>query len=110
MINVAELKKDKCFIKLIKKLQKDMDELKKRHQKQRDSIQKQQQSNVEKLMCDSHKQSKKRTVTGTASNHSRHQTLSNRQSDPSNISPNMANSHKVGRLCVLIHSYNSLFV
>lgn len=39
---MAELKKDKCFVKLTKKLQKDLDDLKRRHQKQRDSIQKQQ--------------------------------------------------------------------
>lgn len=41
-INVSDLKKDKCFQKLVRKFQKDMNELKKRHQKQRESVQKQQ--------------------------------------------------------------------
>lgn len=41
-ITVADLRKDKLFVKLAKKLQKDMEEQKKRHLKQRESIQKQQ--------------------------------------------------------------------
>ncbi|KAK6022897.1 hypothetical protein OSTOST_11387, partial [Ostertagia ostertagi] len=41
-IDVDELKKDKVFAKLLKRFQKDSEELKKKHQKQRDSIQKQQ--------------------------------------------------------------------
>lgn len=41
-INIGDLKKDKCFQKLVRKFQKDMNELKKRHQKQRESVQKQQ--------------------------------------------------------------------
>lgn len=39
---MEELKKDKVFAKLLKRFQKDSEELKKKHQKQRDSIQKQQ--------------------------------------------------------------------
>uniref|UniRef100_F1KQQ6 1-phosphatidylinositol 4,5-bisphosphate phosphodiesterase n=1 Tax=Ascaris suum TaxID=6253 RepID=F1KQQ6_ASCSU len=97
MISVAELKKDKCFVKLTKKLQKDLDDLKRRHQKQRDSIQKQQQSNVEKLICDSHKQSKKR-IGGNSLNQSRHASLSTRQSDPASLAPDMANSHQMRSL------------
>ncbi|KAK5974372.1 hypothetical protein GCK32_011512, partial [Trichostrongylus colubriformis] len=41
-IDVDELKKDKVFAKLLKRFQKDSEELKRKHQKQRDSIQKQQ--------------------------------------------------------------------
>lgn len=46
-IEVDDLKKDKLFAKLLKKFQKESEELKKKHQKQRDSIQKQQ-------VCTSH--------------------------------------------------------
>lgn len=45
-INIGDLKKDKCFQKLVRKFQKDMNELKKRHQKQRGSVQKQQMKSL----------------------------------------------------------------
>uniref|UniRef100_A0A914C2G2 Phosphoinositide phospholipase C n=1 Tax=Acrobeloides nanus TaxID=290746 RepID=A0A914C2G2_9BILA len=106
-INVAELRKDKCFQKLSKKLQKDMEELKKRHQKQRDTIQKQQQSTVDKMMSDSHKMSKKESKknnlhnTNSGNGTSRHASLSGRSSDsarsPSAFS-DMANNQKMRSL------------
>ncbi len=39
-INLQDLKKDKGFQKLSKRLQKEMDEMRRRHQKQRESVQK----------------------------------------------------------------------
>lgn len=41
-INISDLRKEKSFLKLIRKFQKDMNELKKRHHKQRGLVQKQQ--------------------------------------------------------------------
>ncbi|KAJ1359730.1 1-phosphatidylinositol 4,5-bisphosphate phosphodiesterase beta egl-8 [Parelaphostrongylus tenuis] len=58
-IDVDDLKKDKLFIKLLKKLQKDSEELKRKHQKQREIIQKQQQTNVDKLMTNNRRSTKK---------------------------------------------------
>lgn len=58
-IDVEELKKDKVFAKLLKRFQKDSEELKKKHQKQRDSIQKQQQTNVDKLMTNNRRSTRK---------------------------------------------------
>ncbi|CAI5451191.1 unnamed protein product [Caenorhabditis angaria] len=49
-IEVEDLRRDKAFVKLLKKFQKDLEDLRKKHQKQRESIQKQQQTNVDKLM------------------------------------------------------------
>uniref|UniRef100_A0AC34GC37 Uncharacterized protein n=1 Tax=Panagrolaimus sp. ES5 TaxID=591445 RepID=A0AC34GC37_9BILA len=81
-------------------MKKDMEELTKRHQKQRDAIQKQQQTNVDKLIFDSQKMSKKKNNLGSSgSSGSRHSSLGGRASDPSssNIS-DMCNDHKVS-LC-----------
>ncbi|PAV88183.1 hypothetical protein WR25_19754 [Diploscapter pachys] len=58
-IDVSELKKDKAFAKLQKKLQKDMEDLKRKHLKQRDCVQKQQQSNVDKLITHNRRSTKK---------------------------------------------------
>ncbi|CAJ0589563.1 unnamed protein product [Cylicocyclus nassatus] len=58
-IEVDDLKKDKAFIKLLKKFQKESDDLKKKHQKQRDSIQKQQQTNVDKLITNNRRSTRK---------------------------------------------------
>ncbi|VDN25903.1 unnamed protein product [Gongylonema pulchrum] len=98
-INLSDLKKDKCFQKLTRKLQKDVEELKKRHQKQRESIQKQQQTTVDKLICDSHKQSRKRTVGSSNSSGQKHESLATMQSDPTQRSAaDMANSHRMKSL------------
>ena len=43
-IELEELRKDKAYLKVVKKYQKEEEELKKKHQKQRDSVQKQQVS------------------------------------------------------------------
>ncbi|KAK0413691.1 hypothetical protein QR680_006946 [Steinernema hermaphroditum] len=98
-IDVQELKKDKAFIKLSKKFQKDIDDMKKRHQKQRDACQKQQQTNIDKLMCDSQKSSKKKHSHGnnSAPNTSRHSSLSGRLSNSGGIS-DMSNNYKMRSL------------
>jgi phosphatidylinositol phospholipase C beta len=100
-ITIQVLRKEKVFQKLSKKLKKDMEEMLKRHQKQRDAIQKQQQSNVDKLICDSQKISKKKSnnLQNTGSSSSRHSSLGGRASDPasSNIS-DMCNDHKIRSL------------
>lgn len=85
VINLADLRKGRDFQKLSKKLQKDMEELKRRHQKQRDAMQKQQQNNVDKLIVDSHRMSKKHKnnqSAGSNNQSSRHSSLSGRASDP----------------------------
>ncbi|EPB68258.1 C2 domain protein [Ancylostoma ceylanicum] len=51
-IEVDDLKKDKLFAKLLKKFQKESEELKKKHQKQRDSIQKQQVRSLVNVQTD----------------------------------------------------------
>uniref|UniRef100_A0A915EIT0 Uncharacterized protein n=1 Tax=Ditylenchus dipsaci TaxID=166011 RepID=A0A915EIT0_9BILA len=94
-INIAELRKDKCFQKQVKKHLKDVEESKKRHQKLRDAIQKQQQTSVDKLVIDNSKQASKKknyqlatssnpssSVNSTAAVASRHPSLSGRASDP----------------------------
>ncbi|CAI4223333.1 unnamed protein product [Auanema sp. JU1783] len=58
-IEIDDLRKDKQFAKLLKKIQKDEEDLKKKHQKQRDSIQKQQQTNVDKLITHNRRSTKK---------------------------------------------------
>ncbi|UMM33695.1 hypothetical protein L5515_007075 [Caenorhabditis briggsae] len=58
-IEVDDLRRDKAFAKLLKKFQKDLDDLRKKHQKQRDSIQKQQQTNVDKLITNNRRSTKK---------------------------------------------------
>ncbi|CAI2354285.1 unnamed protein product [Caenorhabditis sp. 36 PRJEB53466] len=58
-IEVDDLRRDKAFGKLLKKFQKDLDDLRKKHQKQRDSIQKQQQTNVDKLITNNRRSTKK---------------------------------------------------
>ncbi|VDN07064.1 unnamed protein product [Thelazia callipaeda] len=95
--NINDLKKGKCFQKLVRKFQKDMEEQKKRHQKQRESVQKQQQITVDKLICNSHKQSKRRTVVNHSGSQKR-QPLSQLKSDPKLDSVDMANSHKMKSL------------
>ncbi|TKR88475.1 hypothetical protein L596_012711 [Steinernema carpocapsae] len=99
-INVNELKKDKIFIKLTKKFQKDIDDMKKRHQKQRDACQKQQQTNVDKLMCDNQKQAKKKPSSGnnSAPGSSRHSSLSGRLSNSGAGISEMSNNHKMRSL------------
>uniref|UniRef100_A0A0R3RV04 1-phosphatidylinositol 4,5-bisphosphate phosphodiesterase n=1 Tax=Elaeophora elaphi TaxID=1147741 RepID=A0A0R3RV04_9BILA len=96
-IDISDLKKDKCFQKLIRKFQKDMNELKKRHQKQRGSVQKQQQMTVDKLICDSYKQSKWRTVANSSGSQ-RHQSLSYMKSEPIPHNVDMTNSCKMKSL------------
>uniref|UniRef100_A0AC35FZG1 Uncharacterized protein n=1 Tax=Panagrolaimus sp. PS1159 TaxID=55785 RepID=A0AC35FZG1_9BILA len=99
-ITIQVLRKEKVFQKLSKKLKKDMEEMLKRHQKQRDAIQKQQQTNVDKLLVDSQKLSKKKNNLGSSgSSGSRHSSLGGRASDPSssNIS-DMCNDHKIRSL------------
>lgn len=54
-IKVDELRKDKSYVKMLKKHQKDLDELRKRHAKERTLIQKQQCAAVEKLVADKDK-------------------------------------------------------
>uniref|UniRef100_A0A7E4W1T5 Phosphoinositide phospholipase C n=1 Tax=Panagrellus redivivus TaxID=6233 RepID=A0A7E4W1T5_PANRE len=81
-ITTANLRKEKVFTKAAKKWKKDMEDMLKRHQKQRDTIQKQQQSNVDKLMTDSAKQSKKKNTLGNGATTSRHSSLSGKASDP----------------------------
>ncbi|GMR59752.1 hypothetical protein PMAYCL1PPCAC_29947 [Pristionchus mayeri] len=85
-VDVAELRKDKAFLKIQKKLAKDMEELKRKHTKQRESIQKQQQTNVDKLMTDNQR-SQKRKDRGSGYG-SRHQSLSGKESDPARIADN----------------------
>ncbi|KAF8386215.1 egl-8 [Pristionchus pacificus] len=85
-VDVAELRKDKSFLKCQKKLVKDMEELKRKHAKQRECIQKQQQTNVDKLMTDNHR-SQKRKDRGSGYS-SRHQSLSGKDSDPARIADN----------------------
>ncbi|GMS80830.1 hypothetical protein PENTCL1PPCAC_3005 [Pristionchus entomophagus] len=85
-VDVAELRKEKAFLKIQKKLAKDMEELKKKHTKQRESIQKQQQTNVDKLMTDNQR-SQKRKDRGSGYG-SRHQSLSGKESDPARIADN----------------------
>ncbi|KAI6189843.1 Phosphoinositide phospholipase C [Aphelenchoides bicaudatus] len=80
-INLNDLRKDKSFQKLAKKMKKELEEMRRRHQKQRDSIQKQQQTNVEKLMCNSQKMAKKRQ-NSTNTNSSRHSSISAKGSGP----------------------------
>ncbi|CAB3397663.1 unnamed protein product [Caenorhabditis bovis] len=58
-IEVEDLRRDKAFLKLLKKFQKDLEDLRKKHQKQRDSIQKQQQTNVDKLITNNRRSTKK---------------------------------------------------
>lgn len=41
-IDIEDLRKDKAFLKITKKYQKEEEDMKKKHQKQRDSVQKQQ--------------------------------------------------------------------
>lgn len=41
-INVADLRKDKAFLKMQKRLAKDWEEMKRRHQKMRESVQRHQ--------------------------------------------------------------------
>lgn len=76
-----------------------MEDLQKRHQKQRDQIQKQQQSNVDKMMSDSAKQSKKKGA-GSVTTTSRHSSLSTKASDPTTMN-DMFNDHKVFVLTVV---------
>lgn len=85
-INLNDLRKDKIFQKLSKKIKKDLEEMRRRHQKSRDSIQKQQQTNVEKLMCNANKMAKKRQ-NSTNTNSSRHSSISAKGSDPVQQSP-----------------------
>ncbi|VDK63722.1 unnamed protein product [Onchocerca ochengi] len=96
-INISDLKKDKCFQKLVRKFQKDMNELKKRHQKQRGSVQKQQQITVDRLICDSYKHSKWRTMANNSSSQ-KHQSLSSMKSEPTPNNIDMINSHKMKSL------------
>uniref|UniRef100_A0A914VKT4 Phospholipase C-beta C-terminal domain-containing protein n=1 Tax=Plectus sambesii TaxID=2011161 RepID=A0A914VKT4_9BILA len=92
-INVADLRKDKTFVKLSKVHQRDLESMKKRHQKQRDTIQKQQQTNVDKLMSDSHKQSKKKSSGSSFSSNHSHASLDLRDSDPTaSVVPNANNA------------------
>ncbi|CTQ86716.1 1-phosphatidylinositol 4,5-bisphosphate phosphodiesterase [Caenorhabditis elegans] len=58
-IEVDDLRRDKAFAKLLKRFQKELDDLRKKHQKQRDSIQKQQQTNVDKLITNNRRSTKK---------------------------------------------------
>lgn len=55
--------------------------MKKRHHKQREAIQKQQQLNIDKLVGDSARDSKKKKKNNSTS--SRHSSISARDSDPS---------------------------
>ena len=104
-IDLADLRKDKTFVKMQKKQQKDVEEMKKKHTKQRENIQKQQvrgrpfeglgygrgllwreervifqQSTVDKLMTDNQRSQKRKGGSG-----SRHQSLSGKESDPGKI-------------------------
>jgi phosphatidylinositol phospholipase C beta len=80
-INLNDLRKDKSYQKLAKKMNKELDEMRKRHQKQRDSIQKLQQTSVDKLIFDSQKMAKRRQ-NSTQTNSSRHSSISAKGSDP----------------------------
>jgi hypothetical protein len=50
-INIGDLRTDKCFVKLTKRLQKELDELKRRQVKQREAVQKQQVSECHVRIC-----------------------------------------------------------
>ncbi|KAL3069427.1 hypothetical protein niasHS_018152 [Heterodera schachtii] len=59
-INVADLRREKPFLKLQKRHAKEWEETKRRHQKMRESVQKQQQCVVERLVDQNHKMSLKK--------------------------------------------------
>ncbi|KAL3079934.1 hypothetical protein niasHT_032490 [Heterodera trifolii] len=59
-INVADLRREKPFLKLQKRHAKEWEEMKRRHQKMRESVQKQQQCVVERLVDQNHKMSLKK--------------------------------------------------
>ncbi|KAI6213623.1 Phosphoinositide phospholipase C [Aphelenchoides besseyi] len=94
-ININDLRKDKAFQKLAKKLHKENEELRKRHQKARDSIQKLQQTTVDKMICDTQRISKKRQNSTT--NSSRHSSISAKGSDPLQNTP-LQNDQKMRSL------------
>ena len=100
LIDIGELRKEKSFLKLQKRAQKEREEMRRRHQKMRDSMQKSQQSSVEKLVAGQqssapNKLSLKRRnhlnhissdvpaqVAKDSNNKTRHFSLGNRISDP----------------------------
>ncbi|GMT12242.1 hypothetical protein PFISCL1PPCAC_3539 [Pristionchus fissidentatus] len=86
-VDVAELRRDKSFLKLQKKLAKDREEQKRKHLKQRESTQKQQQTNVDKLMTDNQRSQKRKDRHGSGYG-SRHQSLSSKDSDPARLADN----------------------
>lgn len=51
VVSVEDIRKEKAFVSMLKKQQKETDQMKKRHFKERAEIQKQQQKSVEKLMA-----------------------------------------------------------
>lgn len=59
-IKTEDLRKDKLFLKLLKRHQKDLDDLKKRHAKERAQIQKQQCNVIEKLLAEHNKKQSSR--------------------------------------------------
>nr|CAD2182458.1 unnamed protein product [Meloidogyne enterolobii] len=96
-IEVTELRKEKVFLKLQKRISKDKEEMRRRHQKMRENVLKSQQSSVEKLVGNSStttnilttKLSLKRrnhpnnaSTDAGESNKIRHISLGNRISDP----------------------------
>uniref|UniRef100_A0A915P6M0 Phosphoinositide phospholipase C n=1 Tax=Meloidogyne floridensis TaxID=298350 RepID=A0A915P6M0_9BILA len=96
-IEVTELRKEKVFLKLQKRISKDKEEMRRRHQKMRENVLKSQQSSVEKLVGNSStttnilttKLSLKRrnhpnnaSTDAGESNKIRHVSLGNRISDP----------------------------
>uniref|UniRef100_A0A0N5C0L9 1-phosphatidylinositol 4,5-bisphosphate phosphodiesterase n=1 Tax=Strongyloides papillosus TaxID=174720 RepID=A0A0N5C0L9_STREA len=97
-IDVEEIKKDKVFVKLMKKQQKDVEELKKKHGKQRDSIQKQQQTNVDKLIHGGNRMSKKKRESEKRSGpFTSRDSLSSRSTE-GGLSPEELNSVKMKSL------------
>uniref|UniRef100_A0A913HGF2 Phosphoinositide phospholipase C n=1 Tax=Strongyloides stercoralis TaxID=6248 RepID=A0A913HGF2_STRER len=98
IIDIEEIKKDKAFIKLMKKQQKDIEELKKKHGKQRDYIQKQQQTNVDKLIHGGNRMSKKKRDSEKRSNpFTSRDSLSSKPTE-SGLSPEEINSVKMKSL------------
>ncbi|KAI3413707.1 PLC-beta C terminal [Globodera pallida] len=82
-INIADLRREKLFLKLQKKLAKEWVEMKNKHQKSRENVQKQQQSSVDRLVKRNHLNSTSLGERNTEAGPScRHPSLAGRVSDP----------------------------
>ncbi|KAL3079489.1 hypothetical protein niasHT_031818 [Heterodera trifolii] len=85
-INVADLRREKPFLKLQKRHAKEWEEMKRRHQKMRESVQKQQQCVVERLVDQNHKMSLKKR------NHLNSTSLGEKQASNNDVDNNKDNN------------------